>query len=107
MKYEYIIKEINNSLELDIPVKISMEKLKEKISQHINYLIETNFKKLVTIVYRVDVSEAKLKVLLQENSGADAGGIIAELIIERQLQKIKSRREFRNLDKNISDEDKW
>jgi len=61
----------------------------------------------VSILYRIDVNERKLKFLLQENVGEDAAVIIADLIIERQLQKIKSREAFRQ---NWSDEDgeeKW
>ena len=48
---------------------------------------------LVQILYRIDVSEKKIKTLLKENQGSDAGKIIASLIIERQMQKIKSRQQ--------------
>jgi len=54
----------------------------------------------------VDVNESKLKHLLKENQGLDAANIITELIIERQLQKINFRNEYRN-DENISDDEKW
>ena len=86
-----LIQILNNELAIELPEKISFEELKENLSQHINHLIQTNFQKLVSLLYRVDVSESKLKTLLKENADADAGRIIAELIIERQLQKIKSR----------------
>jgi hypothetical protein len=55
----------------------------------------------------VDVSESKLKTLLNESMGEDSGSVIANLIIERQLQKIKFRQKFSNWNKNISDEEKW
>jgi hypothetical protein len=44
---------------------------------------------------------------LQQHPAQDAATIIADLIIERQLQKIKSRRQFSRRDDNISEEDKW
>jgi hypothetical protein len=45
---------------------------------------------------------------LQENVGEDAAVIIADLIIERQMEKIKSRKEYTRQDDDIvSDEEKW
>lgn len=85
--------------------KILKEEI-EKLAVFINDLINHDFQKLVNILYRVDVNEKKLKQLLKENPGSDAGRIIAELIIERQIQKIKSRRENKKQN-DISDEEKW
>ena len=90
---------LRQSLGIDLPENISFELLKERLSSHINFLIQSDFQKLVSILYRVDVSESKLKHLLKENQGLDTANIITDLIIERQLQKIKSRQEHRN-DKN-------
>jgi len=73
----------------------------------INELIETDFQKLVSILYRMDVSEKKLTFLLQDNPGKDAANIIAELMIERQAQKIRSREAFRKDDSEIDEEEKW
>jgi hypothetical protein len=97
---------LRQSLEIDLPENISFDLLKERLSSHINLLIQSDFQKLVSILYRVDVNESKLKHLLKENTGFDAANIITELIIERQLQKIRSRNEYRN-DENISDDEKW
>jgi hypothetical protein len=97
---------LRQSMEINLPDNISFDLLKEQLSSHINFLIQSDFQKLVSILYRVDVSESKLKHLLKENPGYDAGNIITDLIIERQLQKIKSRQEHRN-DENISDDEKW
>jgi hypothetical protein len=58
----------------------------------------------------MDVSETKLKRLLQENPESDAGVIITELILERQQEKINFRRnQGDNLKKkdDIPEEDKW
>ena len=98
---------INQELGLLLPEKISADEMRRRLSIHINYLIEHDFQKLVSVLYRVDVNEKKLKHLLKENIEEDAGLIIADLIIERQLQKIKSRQQFRERDNNISDEEKW
>ena len=97
---------LRQSLEIDLPENTTEEELFEKLSSHINYLIESNFQKLVSILYRVDIDEKKLRQLIQENSNKDAGMIITELIVERQLQKIKSRQQYKP-DENISDDEKW
>ncbi len=102
-----LISSLNHSLQIDLPENISFELLKEKLSQHINQLIQHDFEKLVSILYRIDVNESKLKNMLLENSGEVAGKIIADLIIERQLQKIKSRQHFSKRDKNIDDVESW
>jgi uncharacterized protein YwgA len=79
---------------------------REQLAVLINRLINTDFEKLAGILYRVDVSEKKLKKLLSDNPNTDAGLLIANLVIERLEEKKKSREKFRR-DSNISDEEKW
>lgn len=77
------------------------------LAEKINYLIVNDFNKLIQILYRADISEQKLKGMLAENKSEDAGKLIAELFIERQMQKIRSRREHRRNQENISEEERW
>ena len=58
-------------------------------------------------LYRIDVNEKKLEELLKENTKHNAANIIASLVIDRQLQKIKSRQEHRRDINNIDEEEKW
>jgi hypothetical protein len=76
-------------------------------TQQINELIEEDFPKLVFILYRLDVSEVKLKQLLKDYPNLNAGKVIAELIIERQLQKINTREIFHQDNTEIDENDKW
>lgn len=85
---------------------LEKEQLRQHLVVHINDLLLNDFNKLVRILYRVDVSEQKLKYLLRENPGTDAAVIIADLLIERQEQKIKTKQSFKT-DDNIPGEDKW
>ena len=77
------------------------------MATYINNLIKNYFEKLITYLYRIDVSEAKLKSLLQQHPHEDAGNIIAALIIERQEQKIKTRQQFGQRDNSFEEEEKW
>jgi len=98
---------IGKELAIDLPDNINMEDLTAAIAIEVNHLIDKNFQKLVGILYRMDVSEPKLKNLLANHPQADAGIIIAQLMIERQLQKIATRKQFRKNNDNVSEEDKW
>ena len=104
---EEITTYINKELAIDLPTNISMEELVRQIAIEVNHLIDKNFQKLVGILYRMDVSEPKLKNLLANHPQADAGIIIAQLMIERQLQKMATRKQFRQKDNSINEEDKW
>ncbi len=101
-----LIQSVNSYLQLQLPETITAEKLQQELAAFVNNLINTNFEKLVSLLYRIDVSEIKLKELLKNNEDKNAGEIIAALIIERQQQKIKSRQEF-GRDDDISEEEKW
>ncbi len=106
MKDEQVLQEVSKELGIILKEKdhsFDKQMLAEKIDQ----LINTDFQKLVLILYRMDVSEIKLKQLLNENPGTNAALIITDLMIERQEQKIISRQQFRKKDENISDDEKW
>jgi hypothetical protein len=107
MEEQALIQSINAELAITLPDKISFAALRLRLKEEITQLIASDFQKLVSILYRIDVNERKLKYLLQENVGEDAAFIIADLIIERQLEKIKSRKQFSRRDDGISDEEKW
>jgi hypothetical protein len=78
----------------------------QQLADYINQLILVNFERLVQLLYRIDVSEAKVKYLLKENPDEDAGRIIALLIIERQIQKIKFKKEMSESDRDDGGEER-
>lgn len=106
MNQNQLIQIISNDLAIELPIETTHQELVEKLSVHINELIQNNFQQLVFILYKIDVGETKLKQLLQENPNENAGRLIAELIIERQKQKLNSRKNFRP-NENIPDAEKW
>ena len=73
----------------------SNQDLESKLAIYINELIDKDFNKLVNLLYRIDISEQKLKIALQnEDKTISSGKTIAKLIIERQLQKLEFRKKF-------------
>ncbi|RZS72026.1 hypothetical protein EV199_3941 [Pseudobacter ginsenosidimutans] len=84
----------------------NQEEFERFLAARINYLVGNDFPSLVNILYRIDVSELKVKQVLKDHPDADAGSLIAALIIERMLAKAQSRDNFRP-NSPIPDDEKW
>lgn len=70
--------------------------LKKVLAQYLDRLIIEDFSLLISLLYRIDIPQEKASLALAEkNEVTSAGEILAELIIQRQLQKIKTRRAYR------------
>jgi hypothetical protein len=85
------------------PGDLTVDELADLLADRINDMINRDFSTLVQLLYRIDVSESKLRQLLQGNTTTDAGRTIARLILERQWQKIETRRQYK-VDKSSSDD---
>lgn len=62
------------------------------LSNEVNRLIIEDFQKLIFILYRIDVEERKLKSLLEKNKDTRAGLNIAIALLQRQLEKQRTRK---------------
>jgi len=96
---------LNDDLLLDLPTRIDWKEMHNILADHINSMIHEDFQKLVNLLYRIDINENKLRSLL--NDQRDAGIIIADLIIERQLEKIRSRKTHFKHGDDTDEEEKW
>ncbi|HLS29684.1 MAG TPA: hypothetical protein VK021_02385 [Flavobacteriaceae bacterium] len=68
----------------------------EALAAHLEHLINNDFNGLLSILYRIDVSEEKIKrALAQKKNTESAGETIANLLVERQLTKLKFRAEYK------------
>jgi hypothetical protein len=104
-------KEIVEDIQRVWPVALrpspTYEELREQLTAQINQLINEDFEKLVFLLYRIDVDEARMRALLATNENNNSAQLLADLVLERQLQKIKSRRDFNQRDSASSTEEKW
>ncbi|HJV20400.1 MAG TPA: hypothetical protein VJ552_11025 [Sediminibacterium sp.] len=73
----------------------------------INDLILHDFEKLVFVLYRIDVNEAKIKSLLATKTDTNAAELIADAIIERLKQKKAAKEIFKQHNHIESEEEKW
>lgn len=102
-----LVQTLQNELGLQLNESITEEKIKTLIAAKINDLIRYDFPQLTQLLYRIDINEQRLKKLLNEAGEKDAAEIIAELIMERQMQKFESRKRFKANDDGGSEEEKW
>ena len=101
MDIEDLQHQVFESFEIDGNLLPAVTNNEEKFQAFRNLLIarieelaEKNMDKLMWLLYRVDVSERKLHATLKETPPEKFAPVIADMIIERQMQKIKSRNEF-------------
>jgi hypothetical protein len=105
-KEEEIRKYLQDEFAISILSGSKWKEMQKSLSLCIDELIQRDFGKLVSILYRIDVSESKLRKVLSENADTYASELIAQMIMERQLQKLESREKFRGK-ATETDEDTW
>lgn len=98
---------LQNEMELSLKPGATTEEIRSALRSHINDLINHDFNRLVSLLYRIDVNEQKLKGLLAQSPGEDSAQLIADLILERQIEKIKSRKDHRTGEDACGDEERW
>ena len=76
------------------------------LSLRINQLISTDFAALVHILYRMDIPENYLRTFLASNKNNDAGKLIADVMIRRQVKRIEYRKKFKQSG-DIPEDEKW
>ena len=100
------LKSITKVIEKDFTLKDSdslipsvdvdtLEDFKIYLTQKLSYLLDNNYNELLNTLYRIDVSESKLIELFSGKNRENIPVVLADLIIERQLQKIRFRQKYK------------
>lgn len=82
---------LQTALCIEWPPVTTWETLQQKLAAHLSQIVEKDFQQFVWLLYRLDVSEKKVRDLLADPHQRQPLIAIASLIIERQLQKLKTR----------------
>ncbi|WP_316747955.1 hypothetical protein [Pedobacter gandavensis] len=90
------LKALNTIVSKDFEVEEiwSEAEIKERLVQAFAYLLDNDISKMMNILYRADVDEEKLKSLLINNSELPSAEVIAEAYLERQKEKIETRKKY-------------
>ena len=73
----------------------SLEEFRIYLTGKLRCLLDEKFDLLVNILYRIDINEKKLSELFSGQNRDFIPTSLADLIIERQLQKIKLRKLYK------------
>ena len=98
MEHQNALLAVLNTLQIeDHNQEKSNTKQFELLVDFIDDLIQNDFNRLLSILYRVDISEEKLKLKLAEHKDSKmrSAEIIAHLFVEREAEKIISREKYR------------
>ncbi|CAN5169115.1 hypothetical protein BH09BAC1_BH09BAC1_27260 [soil metagenome] len=71
--------------------KEGWEQLKKLVANKIFYLMDHDADQLKYLLYRLDINELKVKTVLANASFPEAADGIAALIIEREMEKARTR----------------
>ena len=87
---------ILRDFELDEPkTALTEQELLEYLAEAIGYMIEHKLDFLLSLLYRLDVSEQKINYALLPGNEDDANIALAKLVLERQKLRVATKRAYR------------
>ncbi|SEN08904.1 hypothetical protein SAMN05216436_111102 [bacterium A37T11] len=93
---EQALQEVCTYAEIEKLANYTEEDLLNALSHSLDEGIRNNLNRVMALLYRVDVDERKIKEALTNGDlNISTGRIFAELLIERQKQKIAYRKQYR------------
>jgi hypothetical protein len=95
---KFVSKDINKLGIEDLPEKDgphSLNELKKYLTVKISELLDSNYSKLLNTLYLIDLDERRLHELLSGKNREIIPQVLADMIIERQVQKFNNRKKYR------------
>jgi len=72
-----------------------LEEFRKYLTDKMKYMLDKNYNLLINTLYRIDISEKKLAELFSSKDKDSIPDRLADLIIERQIEKIHFRKRYR------------
>lgn len=69
--------------------------LKNALAERIAYMLDHDFELLMQIFYKIDLKESSVQQAITGGIEGEPSMILADLVIERQIQKAETRRKYR------------
>lgn len=69
----------------------SLNEIKKYLIEKIIAQMEKNFERFLNTLYRIDLDENKLNDILANQAVSEIPGLIADMIIERQVQRVRTQ----------------
>jgi hypothetical protein len=83
--------ENGNSLQI-----AALENLRIWLAKELEHFLNHDFNRLVNALYRMDISEQKAKSIFNGTNTSEISEKLADLIIEREYQKVITRERYKN-----------
>lgn len=93
-----LIEKLENdfSIQTDsLPQKSDLAEIRSFLRLRVKQMMSGNYQRFLNSLYRIDISESKVSKVFADKSIIDKPAAIADLIIERQLQRIRTQRLYR------------
>ncbi len=85
--------------------ELTEEQFFDFLSEHIAYLIEHKLEYLMSLMYRLDINEAKVHFALSPMAPEPANIGIARLVLERQRQRVATKQYYRQVQPDDMDDE--
>ncbi len=104
---QQVIDQLLRQLEKDLELELNslycqfenenlFKKLHDLILPFVEKNIQQNYGNFISKLYRIDVSEEKINLALQNKSTKDYANVITDLILQKEMQKIITRLVYAN-----------
>ncbi|MEZ5017991.1 MAG: hypothetical protein R2800_13110 [Flavipsychrobacter sp.] len=101
---QYINQALQQDWEIDLADKVSKEEIIGLLAMRIGHIIERTPEAFFQLMYRLDIPEQKLNNAMK---GMISTEEIAEMVYNRQLQKAKSRLQYKQDDQSKDKDLDW
>ena len=76
-------------------IEEGMPEIKRRLTQRVAELMDKDYDRFLLSLYRMDINEEKVMHVLNTSNVLDLPANIADLIIERQIQRINTQRLYK------------
>lgn len=73
---------------------IAWDALVQELGRRVEFLLKHDFERLMSCMYMVDISEQRFSEAIKLPEEDKPARVIAELILEREVQKMESRKRY-------------
>jgi hypothetical protein len=75
---------------------LALEAFRDLLAARLRLMIDEQFSRLAPLLYRIDVDEARVDEILRRAPFSEVPTRLADLIIERRLQAMRTRQQYRS-----------
>lgn len=82
--------------EKDFPAIESKDELRNALEALIIHLLDHDFQRLLNTCYKIDIDETTFKHILSQAAPDDVALKLADEVLRREMQKVKTRQQYKN-----------